>query len=40
MHESRPYGLFIRGAELTADDLSFIDQYCKKVSNFKQISNL
>lgn len=40
MHQSRPYGLFSSGAELTADDLSFIDQYCKKVSNFKQISNL
>ncbi|KXZ74179.1 hypothetical protein AVENLUH5627_00114 [Acinetobacter venetianus] len=40
MHESRPYGLFSRGAELTADDVAFIDQYCKKVSNFKQLSNL
>ena len=40
MHQSRPYGLFSSGAELTADDIAFIDQYCKKVSNFKQISNL
>ncbi|WP_441370151.1 hypothetical protein [Acinetobacter lwoffii] len=40
MHQSRPYGLFSRGAKLTADDIAFIDHYCKKVSNFKQISNL
>lgn len=40
MHQSRPYGLFSRGAELTADDIAFIEQYCKKVSNFKQLSNL
>lgn len=40
MHESRPYGLFVRGAELTDEDLLFIDLCCKKVSNLKQISNL
>lgn len=40
MHDPRPYGLFSRGAELTADDISFIDQCCRKVSNFKQLSNL
>lgn len=40
MHSPRPYGLAVEGGELTNQDRLFIDSIAKKVSNFKQISQL
>lgn len=40
MHEPRPYGLAVEGGELTGDDRLFIDHVVRKVTNFKQTSQL
>ena len=40
MHEKSPFGLFVRGGELTDDDLDFIHNFASKILNFKQLSNL
>lgn len=40
MHEKSPFGLFVRGGELTDDDLDFIHHFASKVLNFKQLSDL
>lgn len=40
MHEKTPFGLFVRGGELTDNDLGFIHQHAAKVINFKTVSDL
>ena len=40
MHEPRPYGLAVEGGELTEDDRLFIDHVVRKVTDFKQVSQL
>lgn len=40
MYEPKPYGLAVYGNELTEDDRNFIDSCCKKMANFKQVSQL
>lgn len=40
MTTPNPYGLFVYGGELSDDDLGFIDHQCKRLLNFKEISQL
>ena len=40
MHAPRPYGLSNRGAQPTGEDLAFIDNLVRRLSNLKEVSGL
>ena len=40
MHQPRPYGLALQGAELTDDERAFIDVTVQRFTNFKQASQV
>lgn len=40
MHAPRPFGLFVYGGQLTADDLAFIDSIAKRLTNIKTTGEL
>ncbi|MEG0130553.1 MAG: hypothetical protein RR677_03600 [Acinetobacter sp.] len=40
MHQPRPYGLALQGAELTDDERAFIDVTVQRFTNFKQTSQV
>lgn len=40
MHAPRPYGLTVYGGELTAEDIAFIDNAAKQLTNKKRIGKL